>query len=154
KGDAVKRIAVNNKVVTLSSMIGGSYLGGDTPKGVATIMAHELGHEDGILREHPGNWKELPLEEQRTLGRRMLATETRAILTQLHVAGELGDESLNNARFRAALQSGKLGGFIHATWAKSGEQYGSFSTLTPKEADAFVNQYIEETFGKNVYNRL
>lgn len=152
-GQPVKRIAINHKIVALSNLIGGSYGGATTPKDFATLMAHEVSHEDGILREHPGDWRTLPLEEQRILAKRMLATETRAILTQLHVAGEMGSETLTNARFRAALQSGKLGGFIHETWSKSGETYGSFKTITAKEAEEFVNKYIEETFGKDLYNR-
>lgn len=151
-GQAVKRIAINDKVVSLANMVAAAFGTADAPKGVATLVAHELGHEDGILRDHPGNWQNLSLEEQRTLARRMLATETRAILTQLHVADQIGDCTITNTRFKAALQRGNLGAFIHETWGKSGDRYGSFSTLSRQEATAFVNHYIAETFGKDIYN--
>ena len=83
----------------------------------------------------------------------MLATETRAILTQLHIAQQTGDGTITNARAQAALQSGNLGGFIYETWGKSGELYDSFKTINKQEAKEFVNKYIEENFGKDVYSR-
>ncbi len=152
EGRAVKRIAINGRVVSLANMIAAAFGSADAPKGIATLMAHELGHEDGILREHPGNWQKLSPSQQRTLAKRMLATETRAILTQLHVADQIGDNTITNTRFKAALQRGNLGAFIHETWGKSGDKYGSFSTMSRQEATAFVNQYIAETFGKDIYN--
>jgi hypothetical protein len=149
-GRAVKRIAINDKIVSLSNMISGAYGRADAPRGIATLMAHELSHEDGILRDHPGEPALLPAEEQKTLARRLLATEARATLTQLHVADITGDTTLTNARARAAMQAQDLGGLIHERWLKFGNKYDSFRAISRQEAKDFVNDYIAETFGPDV----
>lgn len=149
-GLPVKRITYNPMVISAANILGYGYGTSDPIKNVATIMAHELGHEDGILREHSGDWKKLLPEEQRLLAKRMLATEARAIVTQLHVAQQLGDTHIQNTMLRSSLRGGELGGFIHDTWGKSGGKYGAFRVLDRKEAVSFVNSYLDETFGKGL----
>ncbi len=152
KGLPVKRITYNPGVISAANILGYGYGTSDPIKNVATIMAHELGHEDGILREHPGDWKSLLPEEQKTMAKRMLATESRAIVTQLHIAQQIGDTHIQNTMLRSSLRGGELGGYIHDTWGKSGGKYGAFSVLDRKEAITFVNSYLDETFGKGLIN--
>lgn len=153
RGLPVKRVTYNRGLVSLANVLGYGYGTSDPVKNVATIMAHELGHEDGILREHPGSWKSLSPGEQKNLAMRMLATESRAIVTQLHVAQQLGDSHIQNTLLRSALRSGDLGGVIFDTWGKSGGKYDAFAALTRREAAGFVNSYLDETFGKDLINR-
>ena len=150
KGFPVKRVTYNPFVITTANVMGYGYGTSDPIKNVATIMSHELGHEDGILREHPGDWKQLLPEEQKTMAKRMLATESRAIVTQLHISQQLGDTHIQNTMLRTSLRGGELGGFIHDTWGKSGGKYEAFSVLDRKEAVSFVNSYLDETFGKGL----
>jgi hypothetical protein len=145
----IRRIAYNNMAGVLGSMTGANFGTGDPLRHAAAIVAHELSHEDGTLYGHK-DWQKLPVGEQQVLAKRLLATETRAILTQLHVGQHIGDMNLANESLRAALKKGDLGGYIHDTWAKASDVYGSFSTVKRKDASSFVNQYIEETFGKGV----
>src|SRR5207237_5493189 len=84
------------------------------------------------------------------LANRLLATETRAIITQLHVGDAIGDTHLSNEGLKVALRSGDLGGAIHDGWRNASDIYGPFNTITRKEATTFVNGYIESTFGKDL----
>jgi hypothetical protein len=143
----IRRIAYNNFSGVLGSLTGANYGTGDPLRHSAAIVAHELSHEDGTLYGHK-DWQKLPVGEQQVLAKRLLATETRAILTQLHVGQAIGDMHLANESLRAAIKRGDLGGYIHDAWKSASDVYGSFSTINRKEASSFVNQYIDDTFGK------
>jgi hypothetical protein len=57
EGTPVKRVTYNRTLLNLAAMLGQGY-GASTPgKNAATIMAHEIAHSDGILRDHHGSWK-------------------------------------------------------------------------------------------------
>jgi len=150
----VKRIAINEGLVSAAGSMGMTY-GNTTPaKTMATLMAHELGHEDGIIRDFGADWKQvasrLTPEEQQILARRMLATETNAIVSQLYVADAIGEHSFTTDRMKAALVRGDLGAFIHSTWGKSGGSYGAFGTMSRGEAKQFVNDYLASTYGSEL----
>lgn len=153
EGQPVKRVTYNRNLLNLAAMLGQGY-GASTPgKNAATVMAHEIAHSDGILRDHHGSWKKLLPAEQQIMARRLLATEARAVLTQLHIADVIKDTHVHNDIFRSALKKGDLGGFIYDNWGKSGNNYGSFSTITRAEATSFVNRYVSETFGPDLVDR-
>lgn len=133
-----KRITVGNPLFSISRLVGSSYGTGSTLKENASILAHELSHCDGILT---GNG--VPDEADRPVfAKRFLATETRAVLTQLHVAELIGHTDCDLDQLRTALKKNDLGGYIHDVWS-----YKEFKTISRAQAVDFVNDYIDDTFG-------
>lgn len=145
---------------------------GDRTTAAVTILAHELGHHDGTLKHkvHPGDTSGNIAMAQRTL-----ATETRAILGQVHLAQVGGANMARVPHGEGALQAlknGDLGGYIYRNWhnwdsfsPKIDEQLGQhhnwhrryqlgvnpeFRFITEAEARTFVNNYLQETFGPNL----
>lgn len=147
----LKRITHNSFNVGLGSIGGASYGRGDPVKHAAVYIAHELSHEDGTLYDYK-DWKALPMSEQQTLAKRLLATETRAIVTQLHVAEALGDTHVSNDMLKMALRRRDLGGYIHDMWKNVSDTYGPFKSMDRTQAANFVNQYLDESFGKDLVN--
>ncbi len=143
KGENLRAIGYNNVSNGLGSVMGSSYGTGNTVKHVTSIVAHEIGHHDKTLADFK-DLSKLTTGEQQTLAKRLLATETRAILTQLHVAEKVGDFHLSNDALRAALMKRDLGGFIHDAWGKSSSTYSSFGSINRDYAKTFVNDFIDD----------
>lgn len=137
-------------------------------------VAHELSHHDGHYWYPIGSGD---AGANVSMAKRILSTEARAILTQTHVlqsmnasAAEMG--SLATAI--TAIKNNDLGGHIHRTWpdwsidmAKIDELYKNpvnpqfryarmtypeFRFLSEQQAREHVNQYISETFGKDLFD--
>ncbi|PZM85081.1 MAG: hypothetical protein DKT66_02585 [Candidatus Melainabacteria bacterium] len=143
KGENLRAIGYNNVNNALGSVMGSSYGTGNTIKHVTSIVAHEIGHHDKTIADFRDISK-LTVPEQQTLAKRLLATETRAILTQLHVADKVGDFHLSNDSLRTALMKRDLGGFIHDAWGKSSSTYSSFGAIDRQYAKTFVNEFIDD----------
>lgn len=143
KGENLRTIGYNNVNNALGSVMGSSYLTGNTVKHVTSIVAHEVGHHDKTIADFR-DMSKLTVPEQQTLAKRLLATETRAILTQLHVADKVGDFHLSNDSLRTALMKRDLGGFIHDAWGKSSSTYSSFGSIDRQYAKTFVNEFIDD----------
>ncbi len=148
-------------------------LGGVSPnETAASVLAHEISHHDGHLRHylHPND-----LETNALMAKRILATESRAILTQVHLA-QIGGAGYSQAPHvegaLKALRADDLGGYIHRNWVNwdswnpnvdklyaQGPNYmrrynacpnPEFGFITEQEARLFVNDYLKETFGTNL----
>lgn len=143
KGEQLRTVAYNNFNNMLGGVLGTSYNTGSPVKHIAAITAHELAHQDKTLADFK-DMSKLSHAEQQTLARRLLATETRAILTQLHVADKVGDLHLSNDSLKAALVKRDLGGFIHDAWGKSSSTYSSFGSIDRQYAKTFVNEFIDD----------
>lgn len=136
--DLNKRITVGNPLFSISRLVGSSYGTGSTRKENACILAHELSHCDGILT---GNGFSDDADRP-VFAKRFLATETRAVLTQLHVAEQIGHTDCDLDQLRTALKKNDLGGYIHDVWS-----YKEFKAISREQAVDFVNDYIDDTFG-------
>ncbi|HNB22466.1 MAG TPA: hypothetical protein PKZ32_08620, partial [Candidatus Melainabacteria bacterium] len=147
KGESLRTVGYNNVNNMLGSIMGSSYATGDTVKHVSSIVAHEIAHHDKTLSDFK-DMSKLTVPEQQTLAKRLLATETRAILTQLHVADRVSDFHLTNDSLRAALIKRDLGGFIYDAWGKSGSTYKSFASINRDYAKTFVNDFIDDLASK------
>ena len=143
KGESLRTIGYNNFSNLLGGVMGSSYGTGNPVRHTAAIVAHEIAHHDKSLVDYKDITK-LTVAEQQTLAKRLLATETRAILTQLHVADKVGDLHLGNDSLRAALMKRDLGGFIHDAWGKSSSTYSSFGSIDRSFAKTFVNDFIAD----------
>lgn len=143
KGENLRAIGYNNVSNMLGGVMGSSYGTGDTVKHVTSIVAHEIAHHDKTLADFK-DLSKLTAAEQQTLAKRLLATETRAILTQLHVADKVADFHLSNDSLRAALMKRDLGGFIYDAWGKSSSTYRSFGAINRDYARTFVNEFIDD----------
>lgn len=110
-------------------------------KGVASIVAHEMAHKDGILSFSENQLAKGDPAELRTKALRTLASETNASLAEIHVAGALRDTRLAQPLMEAA-KTGDLGGYIWETY-----QSESMKQLTRPEAKDFVNKWIHEQYG-------
>ncbi len=143
KGETLRTLGYNNLANGLGGVIGSNYGTGNPVKHTATIVAHEVAHHDKSLVDYK-DMSKLTLAEQQTLARRLLATETRSILTQLHVAGKVGDMHVANDSLRAALMKRDLGGFIYDAWGKSSSTYNSFGSVNREYARTFVNEFIDD----------
>lgn len=143
KGENLRTIGYNNVNNMLGGVMGSSYGTGDAVKHVTSIVAHEIGHHDKTLADFK-DLSRLTTLEQQTLAKRLLATETRAILTQLHVADKVRDFHLSNDSLRAALMKRDLGGFIYDAWGKSSSTYRSFGSVSRDYAKTFVNEFIDD----------
>ncbi len=147
KGEQLRTVAYNNVANAMGGVLGSSYGTGNPVKRVTSIVSHEVAHHDGTLADikHAAR---LPLAEQQTLAKRLLATETRAILTQLHVADKVGDMHVSNDALKAALRKRDLGGFIFDAWGKSGSTYSSFGSIDREYAKTFVNGFMDDLSAK------
>ncbi len=120
-------------------------LTGEHPSASAvSIVAHELGHHDGIVT-HPENAVS-GRAQQRTLAFRTLATETNAIVAQIQVEHALKSDVYCGPR-RSALLTNTLGGQIYHDWYKSVPALGS---VTEAEANTFVKDYIRNRWGPEI----
>ncbi|MBX9721934.1 MAG: hypothetical protein K2X81_11105, partial [Candidatus Obscuribacterales bacterium] len=148
-------------------------LGGASPnETAASVLAHEISHHDGHFRHylHPND-----LEANAITAKRILATESRALVTQVHLA-QVGGAGYSQAPHvegaLKALRADDLGGYIHRNWAnwdswslKTDQLYAQgpnymrrynacpnpeFGFITEQEARLFVNEYLKETFGSNL----
>jgi hypothetical protein len=147
KGEQLRTVAYNNVTNALGGVMGSNYGTGTPLKRITGIVSHELAHHDGTLADIK-NAAALPRAEQQTLAKRLLATETRAVLTQLHVSGKLGDMHVTDDVFRTALKKRDLGGLIYDAWGKSGSTYASFGSVDRKYATTFVNEFIDDLSAK------
>jgi hypothetical protein len=139
--DFNKRITVGNPIFSISRLVGSSYGTGSALKENAAILAHELSHSDGILvGDGVSNDIDRPV-----FAKRYLATEARAVLTQLHVAEQIGHTDCDLDQLRNAVKRNDLGGYIHDVW-----NYKEFKTINREQAVSFVNDYIEDTFGDKI----
>ncbi|MCC6978114.1 MAG: hypothetical protein IT343_07310 [Candidatus Melainabacteria bacterium] len=147
KGEQLRTVAYNNVTNALGGVMGSNYGAGTPLKRITGIVSHELAHHDGTLADIK-NAANLPRAEQQTLAKRLLATETRAVLTQLHISDKIGDRHITDDVFKAALRKRDLGGLIYDAWGKSGSTYASFGSLDRKYANTFVNEFIDDLSAK------
>lgn len=147
KGEQLRTVAYNNVTNALGGVMGSNYGAGTPLKRITGIVSHELAHHDGTLADIK-NAAALPRAEQQTLAKRLLATETRAVLTQLHISGKIGDMHVTDDVFRTALKKRDLGGLIYDAWGKSGSTYASFGSVDRKYAANFVNEFIDDLSAK------
>jgi hypothetical protein len=136
-----RRIRYGNPLHTVSSVVGLTYGSGDPRKEAATVMAHEISHSDGIITGENKDY----LPERQIFAKRLLATEARAILTQLQVGQSIGANELTADLMHEALRRKDLGGFIYDNW-----RYKQFNAIDRKEAVTFANEYIEKSFGPDI----
>lgn len=147
KGEQLRTVAYNNVANAMGGVVGSSYGAGNPVKRVTSIVSHEIAHHDGTLADIRDASK-LTRAEQQTLAKRILATETRAVLTQLHVADKVGDMHVSNDALKAALRKRDLGGFIYDAWGKSGSTYSSFGSIDREYAKTFVNGFMDDLSAK------
>ncbi len=143
KGEQLRTVGYNNVANGLGGILGSNYGTGNPVKHISSIVAHEIAHHDGTLADFK-DMSKLTQAEQQTLARRVLATETRSILTQLHVADKVGDMHLTNDALKTALMKRDLGGYIFDAWGKSSSTYSSFGSINRDYAKTFVNGYIDD----------
>jgi len=147
KGEQLRTVAYNNVANAMGGVIGSNYGSGTPLKRITGIVAHELAHHDGTLADIK-NVSSLSRAEQQTLAKRLLATETRAVLTQLHISGQIADKHITDDVFKTALRKRDLGGLIYDAWGKSGSTYSSFQSMDRKQAAQFVNEFIDDLSAK------
>jgi hypothetical protein len=111
-------------------------------------VAHELGHFDGI--KTPPDLQTFSPAESRIVAFRRLASETNAILGQVHVENTF-KWNADSAPMMEAMRSRNLGGYIHRQWK---EAYPSFSSISETEAKTFVNGYVEARFKTSPINAV
>lgn len=140
---SLRRITYGSPLSTLCALSGALPGRSNPSKEYATFLAHELSHADGILvgdslKNHG---------ERRVFADRMLATETRALLAELHVADKIGASILDHNRLRASAMARDLGGGIFDNC-----RYKQFAAINRADAVRFVNRYTDETFGASIFD--
>ncbi|CAN5530517.1 hypothetical protein BH10CYA1_BH10CYA1_63450 [soil metagenome] len=107
----------------------------------SVIFAHEIGHHD----QNRVTYSVHPSESEASLvmAKRHLLTETRAMITEVHIGQQSGTVTPCVLARQTALQTGTLADHIVQSHPNS-------AGLQPAEARKFVNEYIDKTYGKNL----
>jgi hypothetical protein len=149
-------------------------LGGPDPVQEATsILAHELGHHDGH------NWhmvNSADAEANVAMAKRLLSTEARALVSQIHLAQATGADIsrvISVPEVVQALRQNDLGGYIYRNWKApfyppdlpqrfanhpnpqwryTNYPYPEFQFINEPEARLHVNQYLTQTFGHDFFD--
>lgn len=145
-GVPMRRLSYNN----VSHLIGNAFMshGNASPlTRIASTVAHELGHYDGIPLSYVPD--ELSLPQQKILASRLLETETNAVLAQLHITDVNKAFHPDVELFRPGLVDGTFGSRLRANWTNPGTPplYKTLNLLTAAEADAVVNTHILNNYG-------
>ncbi len=112
------------------------------------ILAHETAHHNGALFYKTSS---LNAEERRVMDLRMLEAETTSMLTETHIADQLGVKdsrpwNVSTEPRRAAIKSGELGQYILDT---HGSKY--FKEMPePQWVKSKVNQFIDTVYGGSI----
>ncbi len=111
------------------------------------ILAHETAHHNGVVFYKTSN---LNAEERRVMDLRMLEAETTSMLTETHIADQLGVKdsrpwNVSTEPRRVAIKSGELGQYIV-------DSHGKFFKETPEPqwVKSKVNQFIDTVYGGNI----
>jgi len=109
-------------------------------------VAHELGHWDRVPLPEVSQLKGMSIEDQRVFARRLLQTETNAILPQLQVSQQMRVYHPDIEIYREALKKGNLGSVLRNRWINYGNIYSTFEHVTAREADAFVKELLDTNY--------
>jgi hypothetical protein len=111
------------------------------------IIAHETAHHNGVVFYQSGS---LNSQERRVMDGRMLEAETTSMLTETHIADQLGVKDsrpwkVSTEPRRAAIKSGELGQYIVDTHSKFFKE-----PLEPQWVKTKVNSFIDTVYGGNI----
>lgn len=136
KGEEMRRIAYNHVI----SVVGGAMGTNNNPAvESATKIAHELGHHNLTPIDYR-DMSKLTEAERQIVAKRLLFEETSALWSQLWVGEKNGLKGVHMDGFEPAFLNERGGSTIKRLWANAEPVYGSFKSVTPDEADAFVKQ--------------